>query len=208
MGCFWFIFLVIKRVINHTIDVKIIESPAYSATHNVLLRTLQCVPVCTTQHILSVMCQHVQCQIFDRLCYSRTQGANVRCLTHLIRYVTAEKEVQRSNVRCCGGQPVASSPMFGTGKVWKISYYKIIVYIVLVFSSVKSSGEFMAKWLIREDGCNQGRSWPVGQPGQSEQLAPPPPPIHKNFQKMRIFAILWQQRVYWTNGGYIARLDV
>jgi hypothetical protein len=36
----------------------------------------------------------------------------------------------------------------------------------------------------------------------------PPPPIHKNVQKMRSFAILWQQRVYWTNGRYIARLDV
>jgi hypothetical protein len=29
----------------------------------------------------------------------------------------------------------------------------------------------------------QGRPLPMGQPGQSEQLAPPPPPIHKNLQK-------------------------
>jgi hypothetical protein len=44
------------------------------------------------------MCQHVQCHIFDRLCYSRTPGVNAKCLTHLIRYVIPEKEVQRGNV--------------------------------------------------------------------------------------------------------------
>jgi hypothetical protein len=26
----------------------------------------------------------------------------------------------------------------------------------------------------------QGRPLPMGQPGQSEQLAPPSPPVHKN----------------------------
>jgi hypothetical protein len=31
---------------------------------------------------------------------------------------------------------------------------------------------------------NQGRPLPIGQPGQSEQLAPPPPyPVHKNLPK-------------------------
>jgi hypothetical protein len=56
----------------------------------------------------------------------------------------------------------------------------------------------------------QGRPLPMGQPGKSEQLAPPPPPKYIKIckKKMRSFAILWQQRVYWTNGGYIARLDV
>jgi hypothetical protein len=38
----------------------------------------------------------------------------------------------------------------------------------------------------------------MGQPGQSEQLAPP---VHKNLQNKNA-------KLYWTNGGYIARLDV
>jgi hypothetical protein len=34
------------------------------------------------------------------------------------------------------------------------------------------------------------------------------PPYIKICKKKRRFARLWQQRVYWTNGGYIVRLDV
>jgi hypothetical protein len=37
-------------------------------------------------------------------------------------------------------------------------------------------------WLVDDPG-RQGRPMPMGQPGQSEHLAPPPPPIHRNFQK-------------------------
>jgi hypothetical protein len=49
----------------------------------------------------------------------------------------------------------------------------------------------------------QGRALPKGQPGQSEQLADPPPQYIKIWRKkIRSFVILWQQRVY------IAHLDV
>jgi hypothetical protein len=54
--------------------------------------------------------------------------------------------------------------------------------------------------------CHHDRPLPLGQPGQSKHLATPN--TYKFELKMRIFAILWQQRVYWTNGVYIARLDV
>jgi hypothetical protein len=45
--------------------------------------------------------------------------------------------------------------------------------------------------------------------GKVNSWRPPPPSIHKNLEKKsEVLQILWQQRVYWTNGGYIARLDV
>jgi hypothetical protein len=42
--------------------------------------------------------------------------------------------------------------------------------------------EFHATKVEDSDNHAQGRALPMGQPGQSEQLAPPPP-THKNLQK-------------------------
>jgi hypothetical protein len=48
---------------------------------------------------------------------------------------------------------------------------------------------FIAYLQVEKYGNSQGRPLPMGQPELSEQLAPPPP-IHKNLQKMRSFAVV------------------
>jgi hypothetical protein len=82
----------------------------------------------------------------------------------------------------------------------------------LKMNPIMDSARYGAFWLKRSDhticpqplhrkryvsGCPvQGRPLSMGQPGQSEQLAPPPA-VHKNLQKKRRgFTILSQQRVY------------
>jgi hypothetical protein len=49
----------------------------------------------------------------------------------------------------------------------------------------------------------QGRPFPMGQPGQSEQLAPP---IHKNLIKKKAKPCNIVRATSLLNGGYIARL--
>jgi hypothetical protein len=87
-------------------------------------------------------------------------------------------------------------------------------------------GRIKLRWMLRklEGVVGTGWSWlRIGTGGGRAGLSPwdnrgkanswrrhpPPSPRHiKICQKKRSFAVLWQQRVYWTNGAYIARLEV
>jgi hypothetical protein len=55
--------------------------------------------------------------------------------------------------------------------------------------------------------CGRAGFWPRDNWGKANSWRPSPPYINI-YKKMWSFAILWQQRVYRTNGGCIARLDV